>query len=86
MFSHTQKQEVTQHLIFVPISILKQKKLKILTIWVVDAGYVWFNWFFYHNDLNIRRCFLWGFFVMINLSAVALFVLGVSFDFSDSSS
>ena len=29
-------------------------------IWVVDAGYLWFNWLFLfiHSDLNIGHCFL----------------------------
>ena len=35
------------------------------------------------HDLNIQHCFLY-FFVMINLSAVALFVLGGNFNISNS--
>ena len=66
MFSYTQKQKVTQHLIFLLILILQQKIKKFDKIWLVDAGYFWFNCFcfheFYHSDLNIRHSlsfFLW---------------------------
>ena len=47
MFSHTQKQKVTQHLIFLTISILQQKIENLGKIWVVDAGYVSFNCFYF---------------------------------------
>ena len=44
MFSYNQKQKVTQHLIFLLISILQKKKLKnfenFAKIWVADARYV----------------------------------------------
>ena len=51
------------------------------TIWLADTGYLWFNYlpcffFFCHSDLSIQH--------MINLSTVALFVLGESFNCSNS--
>ena len=38
MFSHTQKQNVTQHLIFLTTSIYNKKIENFGKIWVVDAG------------------------------------------------
>ena len=51
--------EAQNHLIFSKNSILPQKFEIFFKIWVVDAGYLWFNLFlFWHSDLNIRHCFL----------------------------
>ena len=49
MFSQNQKQKVTQHLIFLTVSILQQKKIENFgKIWViVDAGYVLFKYFYF---------------------------------------
>ena len=49
MFSQNQKQKVTQHLIFLTVSILQQKKSENFgKIWViVDAGYVLFKYFYF---------------------------------------
>ena len=83
MFSHTQKQKVTQHLIFG--KILKNmgfwqniEKLMLgtfdLTVLILPQGSQ-------HSTL-ISTCVLC--FIMINLSEVALLVFGESFNISNS--
>ena len=61
---------------------MQQKLENFCKIFVVDAGYLRFNSFFCHRELNIRHCFL-AFFV-IDLSTVALSVLDGSFNCSNS--
>ena len=59
------------HLIFSVISILQQK--------IENLGFS-----FRHSDLNIQHCFICFFLFcfVLNLLAVAIFVLGESFNYS----
>ena len=65
------------------ISMLQQKFENFCKIWVVDAGYLWFNSF---NFVTVNSTFETAFlcFLVITLSTVALFVLDKMFNCSNS--
>ena len=65
------------------ISVLQQKFENFGKIWVVNAGYLWFN-SFYFVTVNSTFDTASLIFFVINLSTVALFVLDESFNCSNS--
>ena len=65
------------------ISVLQQNFENFGKIWVVNAGYLWFN-SFYFVTVNSTFDTASLIFFVINLSTVALFVLDESFNCSNS--
>ena len=66
------------------ISILQQKFENFFKIWVVDAGHLWFNSFYFVTVNSPFDTASFVFFCDKFISTVALFVLDESFNWSNS--